>query len=189
MSSGSASNVSTIGRMTMTTPNDDQSERSLLDGQLRSTLSRGRRASGSRTLAGVAALSLSVAGLAACGSDDEPQQPAAAADSSVPESTVTPRVGAALGIVNATYEYTIPDGAGAAIAAGAKRQDILPGSLTATVGESIRIVNNDRQGHSVGPWYVGPNETLVQQFNSPGLFEGECTVHDSGRFILQVVEG
>lgn len=74
------------------------------------------------------------------------------------------------------------------MAAGARRLDILPGSLTAKVGESIRIENNDRQGHSVGPWYVGPNEVLIQQFTSPGLFEGECTVHDSGRFILEVVE-
>lgn len=135
---------------------------------------------------GVAALSFAVSGLTACGSDDVPQQ-ADTADS-VPESTVTPRVAPALGIVNATYEYTIPDGAGAAMAAGARRLDILPGSLTAKVGESIRIENNDRQGHSVGPWYVGPNETLIQQFTSPGVFEGECTVHDSGRFILEVVE-
>lgn len=94
-----------------------------------------------------------------------------------------------LGAENATYEYTIPDGAGAAIAAGALRADILPGSLTATVGQSIRIDNQDRQGHSVGPWYVGPNETLIQQFTAPGVFEGECSVHDSGRFILQVLDG
>ena len=170
----------------MTTPNGDESARTLPVAPVRPPLPRRWRGVGSRALAGVAVLSMSVAGLTACGSDDDAQQPEAV--DTVPESTVTPRVGAALGIVNATYEYTIPDGAGAAIAAGAKRQDILPGSLTATVGESIRIVNNDRQGHSVGPWYVGPNETLVQQFNSPGLFEGECTVHDSGRFILEVVE-
>ena len=133
---------------------------------------------------GVAVVTLAFTGLAACGSDDELPQ----ADT-VPTSTELPRFGAGLGVQTATYEYTIPDGAGAAMAAGGKRANILPGSLSATVGQSIRIENQDRQGHSVGPWYVGPNETLIQQFTAPGVFEGECTVHDSGRFILEVVEG
>lgn len=135
---------------------------------------------------GVAALALAAGGLAACADDGEGEQQAAV---TAPRSTELPRFGAALGVQAATYEYTIPDGAGAALAAGAKRANVLPGSLTATVGQSIRIENQDRQGHSVGPWYVGPNETLIQQFTAPGVFEGECTVHDSGRFILEVVEG
>ena len=122
-------------------------------------------------------------GLVACGDGEE--EPQAAETVAIgPTTTEVPRVGAALGVVNATYQYTIPDGAGAAIAAGEKRANVLPGSITAQVGESIRIENKDRQGHSVGPWYVGPNETLVQQFTAPGTFEGECTVHDSGRFVL-----
>ncbi len=138
---------------------------------------------GSLLAAGVAVLALG--GLVACGDAEEVPQ---AVVTTAPGTTEVPRVGAALGILTATYEYTIPDGAGAAIAAGEKRANVLPGSITAKVGESIRIENNDRQGHSVGPWYVGPNETLVQQFTAPGTFEGECTVHDSGRFVL-VVEG
>ncbi|MGI9644968.1 MAG: cupredoxin domain-containing protein [Ilumatobacteraceae bacterium] len=129
---------------------------------------------------------LALAGLVACGDGEE--VPEAALTAATPATTEVPRVGAALGVVNATYDFTIPDGAGAAIAAGDKRANVLPGSITAQVGESIRIENNDRQGHSVGPWYVGPNEILLQQFTAPGTFQGECTVHDSGRFVL-VVEG
>ena len=83
--------------------------------------------------------------------------------------------------------YTIPDGAAAEMSAGADLR-ILPGSLTATVGQSIQIVNHDRQGHNVGPWFVGPFETLTQQFTSPGVYSGLCTVHTSGTFTLEVVE-
>ena len=98
-----------------------------------------------------------------------------------------PRVGAALGVVDATYTFHIPLDAGAQMASGAV-VDILPGSLDARVGESIRIVNDDRQGHTVGPWYVGPHETLTQEFTSAGVFEGQCTVHSSGEFVLQVTD-
>ena len=86
----------------------------------------------------------------------------------------------------ATYDYTIPEGAGLALDAG-KPLSILPGSLTATVGQTIRIVNEDTRGHSVGPWFVSGGATLRQEFTTPGAYEGLCTVHPSGEFILQVL--
>jgi hypothetical protein len=55
-------------------------------------------------------------------------------------------------------------------------------------GETIRIVNEDDRGHNVGPWFVGANETLNQEFSSAGEFEGVCTVHPSGQLILIVTE-
>ena len=85
----------------------------------------------------------------------------------------------------ATYEYTIPAGAGEALDAGTPLE-ILPGTLEATVGETIQIVNLDDRGHNVGPWFVGANETLRQEFTSPGTFEGVCTVHPSGELVLNV---
>ena len=91
------------------------------------------------------------------------------------------------GVTEATYEYVIPLGAGEALDAG-EPLEILPGELNVTVGETIRIVNNDDRGHNVGPWFVGPNETLTQQFSSPGEFEGVCTVHPSGELVLVVSE-
>lgn len=98
-----------------------------------------------------------------------------------------PGMGVVIGGQQATYEYVIPMGAGDALAAGEPLR-IVPGRFEATVGESVRIVNNDRQGHNVGPWYVGPNETLFQKFTSPGVYEGLCTVHPSGAMILEVTE-
>lgn len=96
-----------------------------------------------------------------------------------------PGMGAVIGGQRATYEYVIPPGAGDALAAGEPLR-IVPGRFEAKVGESVRIVNEDRQGHNVGPWYVGPNETLFQKFTSPGVYEGLCTVHPSGAMILEV---
>ncbi len=87
----------------------------------------------------------------------------------------------------ATYEYTIPAGAGEALDAGTPLE-ILPGELVTQVGETIRIVNEDDRGHNVGPWFVGANETLNQEFTSAGEFEGVCTVHPSGQLILVVEE-
>lgn len=122
------------------------------------------------------------------GAVDEASAPLpVASGSAVPESTVSPRLGAAPGLDSATYEYFIPVGAGAAIAAG-EPVEILPGSLRANVGETIRIINNDTRGHNVGPWYIGANETLTQQFTSTGSFEGLCSVHSSGAFVLEVVD-
>ncbi|NND84896.1 MAG: hypothetical protein HKN46_07080 [Acidimicrobiia bacterium] len=89
--------------------------------------------------------------------------------------------------VEATYEYVVPAGAGEAYDRG-EPLEILPAELEARVGEVIRIRNEDDRGHIVGPFYVGPGETLVQRFASAGVFVGQCTVHPSGQFELSVVE-
>ena len=88
-------------------------------------------------------------------------------------------------IDEATYEYVIPAGAGEALDAGMPLE-ILPAELEVRVGETIRIVNTDDRGHTVGPFFVGANETLTHRFSSPGEFTGACSVHPSGEFVLRV---
>ncbi len=122
-----------------------------------------------RVTVALVAATVALLGLAGCGSDT----------SSDPATEVVDSVDAA------TYEYVIPLGAGEALDAGTPLE-ILPGELEVRVGETIRIVNNDDRGHSVGPFFVGANETLTQQFSSPGEFVGICTVHPSGEFVLVV---
>ncbi len=114
--------------------------------------------------------------LGACGSDD---------DSGAPAISVVEPVDADGAVAAATYEYTIPAGAGEALDAG-QPLDILPAELDAHVGDTIRIVNQDDRGHNVGPFFVGAGETMTQQFASPGEFVGICTVHPSGQFVLHV---
>jgi len=101
------------------------------------------------------------------------------------DSDADPGFGVESGNEAATYAYTIPLGAGEALDAGTPLE-ILPGTLEATVGETIEIVNLDDRGHNVGPWFVGANETIRQEFTSAGTFEGVCTVHPSGELVLRV---
>ncbi len=85
----------------------------------------------------------------------------------------------------ATFEYVIPAGAGEALDAGTPLE-ILPAELQVNVGDTIRIENQDDRGHTVGPFFVGANETLTQRFSTPGDFVGVCTVHPSGELVLIV---
>lgn len=156
-------------------------------------------APGRRALRRIGLLTVLMLGaVAACGGDDVPGSvvPAAESESSGESSGFgetnwraddLPGMGAVLGTQRATYEYYIPEGASDRLAAG-EPLDIVPGRFDAVVGESVKIVNDDRRGHNVGPWYVGPNETLIQKFTSPGVYEGLCTVHPSGALILEVRE-
>lgn len=88
---------------------------------------------------------------------------------------------------NFDFDFEIPAGTAARITAG-QTVEIVPQELTVSVGDSIRIVNDDVRGHQVGVFYVGAGETLAQRFNSPGVLEGACTVHPSGAFVLNVLE-
>jgi plastocyanin len=85
------------------------------------------------------------------------------------------------------HEYLIPLGTADRIAAG-EEVAIVPRELVVHVGESIRIVNEDEQGHQVGIFYVGPGQTLTQRFRSAGELENSCTVHPSGAFTLRVLD-
>jgi plastocyanin len=83
------------------------------------------------------------------------------------------------------YDYFIPEGTGERFDAG-EAIEILPAQLEVSVGEVLRIVNEDDRDHLVGPFFVGAGETLTQRFSTPGEFEGLCTVHPSGQFVLVV---
>ncbi len=91
---------------------------------------------------------------------------------------------------DATFEhdYTIPLGTADRIDAG-EPVEIVPREMEVRVGESIRIVNDDSEGHIVGVFYVGAGETLTKEFATAGVLEGECSVHPSGQFTLRVLEG
>jgi plastocyanin len=83
------------------------------------------------------------------------------------------------------HDFTIPTGTGARIAAGEDVQ-VMPEALAAHVGETIRIVNDDVQSHTVGTFYVLAGTTLTYRFPTEGVFQGECSTHSSGEFVLTV---
>jgi len=87
----------------------------------------------------------------------------------------------------ADYEYEIPLGAGERTDAG-EELNIFPWILKVRVGESIRIVNNDDRDHLIGAFFVGAGETLTQEFVSPGMLTGECSIRPGSSFTIQVSE-
>ena len=58
--------------------------------------------------------------------------------------------------------------------------------MEANLNDTIQIVNLDDRPHILGPWFVGPGETLRQRFVTAGVFEGWCSVHPSGQFSITV---
>ena len=113
-------------------------------------------------------LALPLVGMTACGSDNE--EPLIVSDAEA---------------IDADYEYRIPAGTWDRINSG-DAVEILPARLDVEVGEVIRIVNEDSEGHFVGIFYVGAGETVTQRFASEGEFHGQCTVHPSGEISLVV---
>lgn len=84
-----------------------------------------------------------------------------------------------------TYSFLIPAGSADRIEQG-EILDILPRELVAQLNETVIIVNEDDEAHILGPWFVGPGETLRQRFTTEGVFEDSCSVHPSGRFTVVV---
>jgi plastocyanin len=85
-----------------------------------------------------------------------------------------------------TFDYTIPEGTASKIAMG-RDPKVMPTSITANVGDTIRIVNDDRKSHTVGTFYVLAGTTLTYRFTTPGVFEGVCSTNPSDTFILTVL--
>lgn len=83
------------------------------------------------------------------------------------------------------YDYLIPEGTADLIAMG-EDPGIMPNSLDVKVGETIRIVNDDTVGHTVGTFYVLAGTTLAHRFERAGVFEGECSTNPADTFILTV---
>jgi plastocyanin len=120
---------------------------------------------------GAAAVLLSLAG-AACGAERE-----TTGSVQVQDATVTGR---------ADHEFVIPLGAAARADAG-EHLLIFPARLEVRVGETIRIVNQDERMQIVGPFSIGPGQTLTQRFSTPGEFVGVCTTHPGTSFTLVVL--
>jgi plastocyanin len=83
------------------------------------------------------------------------------------------------------FDYVVPFGTGRRVKGGEK-VEIVPRTLEAKVGQRIRIVNEDSQGVAVGIFWVPAGRTVAMEFTSPGVLEGECDIHPSGKFTIEV---
>lgn len=87
----------------------------------------------------------------------------------------------------ADFQWTIPKGTAEQVDVGT-HDKIFPSVLYARIGQNIRIINEDRIAYTVGPFIIGPGQTLEQTFRRTGTFEGVCTTHAGATFVLIVEE-
>lgn len=83
------------------------------------------------------------------------------------------------------YDFVVPEGMVDRLAAG-ESIEVVPAALTVKVGQTLRIRNQDVRPVRLGPFAVGPLQTLTQRFATPGVLEGECNVHASGKIVITV---
>jgi len=85
----------------------------------------------------------------------------------------------------ATYEYVIPYGTSVSLAAG-QTIDLMPTTLAAKVGESIRIVNRDDRDYMVGPFYIAARQTVGMRFTHTGTLVGTCDMNAAGEITITI---
>lgn len=85
----------------------------------------------------------------------------------------------------ATYEYVIPYGTSVALAAG-QTIDLMPSTLAAKVGESIRIVNRDDRDYMVGPFFIAARQTVGMRFTHTGTLVGTCDMNAAGEITITI---
>ena len=84
-----------------------------------------------------------------------------------------------------TFDYTIPEGTASKIAMG-RDPKIMPTSITANVGDTIRIVNDDIRDYMIGPFFVTAGQELAMRFTQPGELSGICQMNPEGEFLINV---
>ncbi len=92
---------------------------------------------------------------------------------------------AVLGARADTLEVVVEAGTWERIEAG-EVVELLPRTLRVDVGDTLVVVNDDDHMHEVGPYTVGPGQTVRQTFTSPGTIEGVCTLHPDGEITIVV---
>lgn len=85
----------------------------------------------------------------------------------------------------ATFDFLVPKGTGELVQRG-NEVKIIPNPLVMRVGDVIRIRNQDSVGFTVGPFYVGPNQTMTQIATSPGTFKGACLLHTGEELVVTI---
>lgn len=86
----------------------------------------------------------------------------------------------------ADYEVVIAPGT-AALADTGQEVEFFPPGFTMQVGQTLVIRNLDNTTATIGPFTVGPGETLTKQFTEPGVIEGYCSFTDGQRTFFEVV--
>ncbi len=84
-----------------------------------------------------------------------------------------------------TIEIVVPAGTSERLAAGEKVV-VMPPRLEFTVGDQIRIRNEDSVEQSVGPYLVQAGQELLLKYGKEGTYEGYCPLTEGERYEIVV---
>ncbi len=84
--------------------------------------------------------------------------------------------------------FVIPYGSAQRVPAGQLSAVDVPTNIVFKRGEAakITVINNDSVTHLAGPFLVGPGQTYVQTFPSPGTYPINCTVNADESIVVTV---
>lgn len=84
--------------------------------------------------------------------------------------------------------YVIPYGASQRVPAGLRSAVDMPTRIVFSRGETakITVINNDSVTHLAGPFLVGPGQTFVQTFPTPGVYPINCTINEDESIVVTV---
>ena len=99
--------------------------------------------------------------------------------------TVVAAVGVVVPREPQTIEIVVPKGTNDRLKAREKVA-VMPSKLEFTVGDYIRIRNEDVVRHSVGPYLVDAGEELFLRYGKAGTYEGYCPVTEDQRYLIVV---
>lgn len=82
-------------------------------------------------------------------------------------------------------ELVVPAGTADRLAAG-EDVVVLPAELKLSVGDVLRIRNEDDTDQSVGPWLVAAGDSFELRFGEPGRYQGSCPLADGDTYDIVV---
>ena len=83
------------------------------------------------------------------------------------------------------HRYEIPSGTAARLDSG-EAVAIVPNELHFAPGDKLTLVNDDDRRHELGVLSVDPGETVSYSFPNKGVFNGACTLHNTGKVTIYV---
>ncbi len=89
------------------------------------------------------------------------------------------------GSSTSTTTFVVPPGTYQAIEAG-EDIEVMPTEVELSVGDELRIVNEDTFTHVLGPYTVRPGETFAVTYTAPGEYPGTCSVNASDKTVIRV---
>lgn len=82
-------------------------------------------------------------------------------------------------------EIVVPAGTADRLARG-EDVAIMPAELQLSVGDVLRIRNDDDTDQSVGPWQVAAGTSFEMHFGQPGRYQGSCPLAEGDTYDIVV---